>query len=131
MLQFYSVARHCKTSSGKKGAGAAAAVWRVSGRVEASGSWRGTVWRQGRSERLAAASGVLCRPRCAVASMAAAKEELLASAGLARRMAELLEVRRGDLEARGASSAAELSRGWWTSLGKKVDSSEAKTSTGH
>ena len=43
--------------------------------------------------------------------MATAEEELLLSAGLARRMVELLEVRRGDLEARGASGAAELGRG--------------------
>ena len=78
-----------------------------------------------------AVSGVLCRPQCAVAGMAAAEEELLALAGLARRMAELLEVQRGDLEARGASGVVELGRGWWTSPGKKVDFGKAKTSTGH
>ena len=74
---------------------------------------------------------MLCRPWCAVAGMAEAKEELLASAWLARRMVELLEVWRGDLETKGASGAAKLGCGWWTLPGKKVDSGEAKTSTGH
>ena len=74
---------------------------------------------------------MLCRPRWAVAGLAAAEEELLASAGLVQRMAELLEVRRGDLEARRASGAVELARGWWTALEKKVEFGEAKRSTGH
>ena len=46
-----------------------------------------------------------------------------------RRSVELREVRRGDLEVRGASGAAKLARGRRPTLGKKEKAGEVKKAT--